>query len=99
MNLHEAGLRRSPRLIEKAQREKAKQAKAHVKFCSKLASFVTLFTVLSTVCNVLPFLPARQLPPNASFPARMINCFNEHNALWDGTLNQMHHWALSTLNL
>ena len=29
----------------------------------------------------------------------MMNCFHGHNELWDGTLNKMHHWALSTLDL
>ena len=98
VNLHAAGLRRSPRLKEKAERE-AKQKKAHVSFATRLTKAISLFTVLCTVSDKLPSMPAHQVRPHATFTDRMMTKFHELNELYDGTLNEMHHFAFSTIDV
>jgi hypothetical protein len=48
LNLHESGLRRSPRLKEQAER---RHEKAHVTWATKLPRVVTLFTLFSFVSD------------------------------------------------
>jgi hypothetical protein len=51
VNLHESGLRRSPRLKELAEQKTKQQVKAHVTWAKKLPPLVTLFTLFSLVSN------------------------------------------------
>ena len=47
----------------------------------------------------LPSITSYQIKPNASFTARTIFRFHELNELYDGTVNQLHHFAFSTMDI
>ena len=64
VNLHESGLRRSPRLQEKAEWW---HEKVHVTWASKLPRVVTLFTLFSLVSDFKVAVPSYALSPNASY--------------------------------
>ena len=63
VNLHESGLRRSPRLKEQAER---RHEKAHITWASKLPRVMTLFTLFSLVSDYKNTVPSYALSPNAS---------------------------------
>ena len=64
INLHESGLRRSPRLQEKAER---RHEKAHVTWASKLPRVVTLFALFSLDSDFKVAAPSYALSPNAPY--------------------------------
>ena len=64
INLHESGLRCSPRLQEQAAR---KNDKAHVTWASNLPCVVTLLTLFSLVSDYKVHAPSYALSPNASY--------------------------------
>lgn len=98
INLHEAGLRCSPRLIEKAAREKAAHNKAHVTFRKILPRVVTLFTLFSTSADRLPRMPAHQQVHNPSTFDALVTKFHEVNELYDGTMNEVLNYAFSAVD-
>jgi hypothetical protein len=99
INLHESGLRRSPRLQELAEQKTKQQAKAHVTWAKKLPPLVTLFTIYSLVSDFRVQMPSIPISPTASFSDRMISKIHEVNELYDGTLNAVVSYAFSTLDL
>ena len=97
INLYEVSLRRSPRLKKKAK-QIAKQKKAHVTFVKRLPKLVSLFTLLCTVSNKKS-MPDHQTSPNASFTEQAMSRLRKLNESYDGTLNNMHTFAFSTLDV
>jgi hypothetical protein len=66
VNLHEAGLRRSPRLLELAQNA-TRSEKAHVTWSKSLPKLVSLFTLFCFVSDSAPQLLSHKLSPTALF--------------------------------
>ena len=98
IKLYKIGLRRSPRLKQKAK-QTAKQKKAHVTFVRRLPKLVVpLLTLLCTVINKVS-MPAHQTSPTASFTERSMSRLHELNELYNGTLNELHTFAFSTLDI
>ena len=98
INLYEAGLRHSPHLNENATNNGIKQ-EAHVTFGATLLKTVSLFTLLYNVKDSLTSMPSYSIKPNASFTARTMHRFHELNELYDGTVNQLHNLAFSTIDI
>ena len=98
INLHEAGLRRSPRLQELATAKCIKR-KAHVIFGKTMLKAVLLFTLFNNVQDVLPAVPSCPPVPHASFTMRAMHRFHELNELYDGTINEFHHFVFSNLDI
>jgi hypothetical protein len=96
VNLHESGLRRSPRLQEKAEWW---HEKVHVTWASKLPRVVTLFTLFSLVSDFKVAVPSYALSPNASYTDSMVSCVHELNEFCDGTMNIVVSYAFSTVAL
>jgi len=96
VNLHESGLRRSPRLKEQAER---RHEKAHVTWASNLPHVVTLFTLFSLVSDYKVTAPSYALSPNASYTDHMVSHIHELNELYDGTMNTVVSYAFSTVAL
>ena len=96
MNPHENGLRRSPRLKEQREKEAAKKRKAHVTFGTAATTkvMVVLFSLFAFASNFT--MPKHRLNPDATFTESAMNRFHEVNELYDGTLNQVHHFLFST---
>ena len=44
-------------------------------------------------------MPSYTIKPTASFTARDMHRFHEINKLYDGTVNQLHHFAFSTIDI
>ena len=93
MNLHENGLRRSPRLRKQREKdkEKSQKRKAHISFGTAAATELGfgLFSLIALVTNVV--VPQHQTEKNATFTQQVMNRFHEVNELYDGTLNDVHH--------
>jgi hypothetical protein len=90
INLHEAGLRRSPRL-----ETKNKNPKAHVPFGAKSRSkMLGLFTLISLVSSIS--LPSHQAGQNKTSTERLIRKFKELNEHYDTTINEMHLFSFLT---
>jgi len=64
VNLHEAGLRRSPRLQELEAKKSTK--KAHVTWATKATRVISLFTLCSLVTDVKIDMPAYNISPSYS---------------------------------
>ena len=98
INLYEEGLRCSPRLKENPANNGIKR-KSHVTFGATLFKTVSLLTLLFNVKDSLPPMPSYPIKPNASITARAMHRFHELNKLYDGTVNQLHHFDFSTINI
>ena len=98
INIYKAGLRRSPRLKENTANNGIKQ-KSHVTFGATVLKTVYLFTFLCNVKDSLPSMPYYPIKPNASLTARAMHRFRELNKLYDGTVNQLHHFDFSIINI
>jgi hypothetical protein len=97
VNLHEAGLHRSPRLQELEAKKSTK--KAHVTWATKATRVISLFTLYSLVTDVKIDMPAYNISPSATLAERAVCRFHEANELYDGTLNSICAYAFSTLTL
>ena len=97
VNLHEAGLRRSPCLQELEAKKSTK--KAHVTWATKATRVISLFTLYSLVTDVKIDMPAYNISPSATLAERAVCCFHEVNELYGGTLNSICAYAFSTLAL
>ena len=97
VNLHEAGLRRSPRLQELEAKKSNK--KAHVTWATKATRVISLFTLYSFVTDVKINMPAYNTSPSATLAERAVCRFHQVNELYDGTLNSICAYAFSTLAL
>ena len=98
VNLHEAGLRRSPRLKELEGKKKSNE-KAHVTWASSVTKVVTLLSIFSFVSDTRVTLPSYNIAPDATLAEKMISRFHEVNELYDGTLNAVHTYAFSAITL
>ncbi len=98
VNLHEAGLRHSPRLLELAQNA-TRSEKAHVTWSKSLPKLVSLFILFCFVSDSAPQLPSHKLSPTALFTNRMANRLHKVNKLYDGTLNDIISYAFSALHI
>ena len=98
VNLHEAGLRRSPRLKELEGKKKSNE-KAHVTWASNVTKVVTLLSIFSFVSDASITLPSYSISPDASLAEKMVSRFHEVNELYDGTLNAIHTYAFSAITL
>ena len=76
INLPESGLRRSPRLKEKAVISGVKQ-KAHVIFGPKITKVILLFILFSIVKDLAPCMTSYEPNPNESFTTRAMHRFHE----------------------
>ena len=97
VNLHEAGLRRSPR-IKDLEAKKSTQ-KAHVTWATKATRVISLFTLYSLVSDIKIDMPAYNISPTATLANRAVCRFHEVNELYNGTLNSICEYAFSTLAL
>jgi hypothetical protein len=97
VNLHEAGLRRSPR-IKDLEAKKSTQ-KAHVTWATKATWVISLFTLYSLVSDIKIDMPAYNISPTATLADRAVCRFHEVNELYDGTLNSICVYAFSNLAL
>ena len=98
INLHESGLCRSLRLKEKAATS-GNKLKAHVTFGATITKVILLFTLFSNVKDLAPCMPLYKLNPNASFTTRAMHQFHELNEFYDGTVNQLHHFAFLSMDV
>ena len=98
VNLHEAGLRRSPRLKELEGKRKSTE-KAHVTWASSVTKVVTLLSIFSFVSDTRVTLPAYNIAPDATLAEKMVSRFPEVNELYDGTLKAVHTYAFSAITL
>jgi hypothetical protein len=96
INLHEAGLRQSPRLKELADNKPSKE-KGHVIWVSKVTKIVTLLLVFSFVRDVSLNLPSYNISPEATMADKTVAHFHEVNELYNGTLNAIHSYAFSAI--
>jgi hypothetical protein len=97
MNLHEAGLRRSP-CLKKLEANKSND-KAHVTWASKATRAITLFTLYSLVTDVKIDMPAYNISPSANFAEQAACRLHEVNEFYDGTLNSICAYAFSSIAL
>ena len=79
VNLHEAGLRRSPRLQELEAKKSHK--KAHVTWATKATRVISLFTLYSLITDVKIDMPAYNISPTATLAERAACCLHEVNEL------------------
>ena len=98
INIYEEGIHCSPRLKENAAKNGIKR-KAHVTFGATLLKTVSLFTLLCNVKESLPSMPSYPIKPNASLTSHAMHYFHELNELYDGTVNQLHYFAFSTIEI
>ena len=98
MNPHDNGLRRSPRLLEKWEKEKetSQKRKAHVSFGTADATKLGfgLFSLIALATNVV--VPQHQTEMEATFTQQLMNRFHEVNEMYEGTLNEVHHLLYAT---
>ena len=87
VNLHETGLRRSPRLQELEAKKSI--TKAHVTWATKATQAISLLSLFSLVTDVKIDMPAYKISPTATLAERAVCCFHEVNELYDGTLNSI----------
>ncbi len=81
------------------ERIKALQQKAHdpahvawgTRIKRSMSALITLFSFVSHVT-----VPDHELPTHATLPDHMIKHFEELNAHYDGTMNQIHFLSFST---
>ncbi len=97
VNLHEAGLHRSPCLKE-LEANKSND-KAHVTWESKATRAITLFTLYSLVTDVKIDMPAYNISSSANFAEQAACRLHEVNELYDGTLNSICAYAFSNIAL
>jgi len=97
VNLHEAGLHRSPRLQE--LEAKKSYMKAHVTWATKATRVISLFTLYSLVTDVKIDMPAYTISPTATLAECAACRLHEVNELYDGTLNSICAYAFSTITL
>ncbi len=97
VNLHEAGLRRSPRLQELEAKKTI--TKAHVTWATKATRAISLFTLFSLNTDVKINMPVYNISPTATLAKRAVCRFHEVNELYDGTLNSICAYAFSTIAL
>ena len=96
INLYESGLRRSKRIIEQNEKEKAKKRKAHVTFGTAAAT-KALFGLFSLISLASTFtMPNHRKGYTPTYTENVMNRFHEVNELYDGTLNNVHHFLYST---
>jgi hypothetical protein len=98
VNLHEAGLRRSPRLKELEGKRKSGE-KVHVTWASGITKVVTLLSIFSFMSDKCVMLPSYVISPDATLAEKAVSRFHEVNELYDGTLNAVHTHAFSTITL
>ena len=98
INLNEYGLRRSPRLKEKAAISGDKR-KAHVIFGATITKVILLFTFFSNLKDLTPCMPLYELKPNISFTTSAMHRFHELNELYDVMVNQLHHYAFLSMDM
>ena len=95
INLHENGLRRSERIKNQLKNANGgPRQKAHKAFgavTKRLVRIGSLFALMTTAVE----MPNHPLPSNASLLEKAVNRFHECNELYDGTLNQLHNFALT----
>ena len=96
LNPHENGLHRSPRLIEKREKEEKLKRKAHATFGTAAATKLAygIFSLFALASNFT--MPKHQINPNATHAERIVTRFHEVNELYDGTINKVHHLLCST---
>ena len=97
LNPYENGLRRSPRIRELQQKEEAaRKRKAHVTFGTSAATRLIfgLYSLIALTSNIT--MPKYRTVPNATFTEQVMNRFHEVNELYDGTINSVHHWMMTT---
>jgi hypothetical protein len=97
VNLHEAGLRRSPRLQELEAKKFTK--KTHFTWATKTTQAISLFTLFSLVTDVKIDMPAYNISPTATLAEHAVCRFHEVNELYGGTLNSICAYAFSTIAL
>jgi len=97
VNLHEAGLRRSPRLQELEAKKSHK--KAHVTWATKATRVISLFTLYSLITDIKIDMPAYNISPTATLTEHAACRLHEVNELYDGTLNSICAYASSTIAL
>ena len=69
-----------------------KQFKDHVTFGTEEATKVVfgMFSLIALVSNIT--IPKHQTNPNATYTKHVVNWFHEVNDLYNGTLNEVHHF-------
>jgi len=98
VNLHEAGLRRSPRLQE--LEAKKSHNKAHVTWATKATRVMSLFTLYSLVTDVKIDMPVYNISPTSTLAECAACCLHKVNELYDSTLNSsICAYAYSTIAL
>ena len=96
VNLHEAGLRRSPRLQELEAKKSHKKAYVTWAWATKATRVISLFTLYSLVTDVKIDMPAYNISPTATLAERAA-CRCELNELYDSTLHSICAYAFSTI--
>ena len=98
INLHENGLRRSERIRNLQTSQNADGESTKRKAHTALGTVVKKIAWLGGIYALLTMveMPSHPLPPNASFTSKLVNTFHECNELFDGTINQLHNYALAT---
>jgi len=97
MNLHEAGLHRSPHLQELEAKKLHK--KAHVTWATKATRVISLFTLYSLITDGKIDMPAYNISPTATLSEHAACCLHKVNELYEGTFNSICAYAFSTIAL
>ena len=95
LNPHENGLRRSPRLIEKREKEEKLKRKAHATFGTVAATKLAfgVFSLFALTSNFT--MPKHQTNPDVTHAERIVIRFHEVNELCDGTINTVSYTHLT----
>ena len=92
MNHRDNGMSWSLCMCEQRENEESQKRKSHVTFGTAAATKVVfgMFSLIALVSNIT--IPKHQTNPNATYTKHVVNWFHEVNDLYNGTLNEVHHF-------
>ena len=99
VNLHEAGLRRSPCLQELEAKKSHKKAYVTWAWATKATRVISLFTLYSLVTDVKIDMLANNNSPTTTLAECAACRLHKVNELYDGMLNSICAYAFSTIAL
>ena len=82
--------------VNNSKIKNSQERKAHVNFGTAAATKVVfgLFLIIALATNIK--IPKYRTNPNATYTKQVMNRFHEVNELYDGILNEVHHFLYST---
>ena len=92
LNSRDNGMCWNPRLREQQGLKKNKKIKTHVTYGIEAATKVVFGLLLIIALSTNITMPKHQTNPNATYTKHVVNWFHEVNDLYNGTLNEVHHF-------